>query len=103
MDIVVRAHHAPISAHLRLRAERAVRRVARRLPRVVDALIRFEQDGPRRRVEINLHAAGGRRFVAEGIARFWGVALTAATHKLTARTDRLKRNPKSQARRLTRA
>lgn len=103
MEIVCRAHHALISGSMRLRAERSVRRVARRLPRTVDAVVRFEQDGARRRVEITLHAAGGRRFVAEGVARFFGVALGTATQKLLARTEHLKRNPKSQARRLARA
>ena len=45
MDVHFHAHHAEVSAHMRKRAEREVRRAAQRIPRVVEAIVRFEQDG----------------------------------------------------------
>ena len=56
MEIIFQAHHATVSDGLREQAERAVRKAAERLTRVVDAVVRFENAGPMRRVEIILHA-----------------------------------------------
>lgn len=88
MDVVFQAHNAVISDHMRLRASRGLGKLARRLSRPVDALIRFNQDGPTRRVEITLHAAGHRHLVAEGEARFYGPALNAALGRLAAQVTR---------------
>lgn len=66
MEIIFHAHNATIPDVLRDRAERTVRKVAKRLQRAVDAVVRFEQDGPTRRVEIVLHAPRVRQLVAEG-------------------------------------
>ena len=88
MEIIFHAHHAVISDHMRQRAERAVRRIAGRLARPVSAVVRFEEDGRReRRVEIVLHVAPQRRMVAEGRARFFGVALAAAAERLAAQSS----------------
>lgn len=84
MEIIFHAHHAPISPRLQHRAETALRRAVVRLGRAVDAIVRVEQDGPTRRVELVLHAARGRRLVARGEDRFFGPALTVALGKLNA-------------------
>ena len=88
MEIVFHAHHAVISDELRARAERAVHKAAARLRRAVDATVRFEEDGPTRRVEIVLHAPRARPVVAIGEDRMLARALTAAAARLQAQVDR---------------
>ena len=90
MEIIFHAHHAAISPHLQHRAETALRRVVVRLGRAVDAIVRVEQDGPTRRVELVLHAPRGRRLVARGEDRFFGPALTVALGRLNAQIARSK-------------
>ena len=68
MEIIFHAHHANISERMRKRAETAVRRAAARLTRAVDAIIRFEQDGRVKRVEIVLHAPRQRKLIARAKA-----------------------------------
>ena len=103
MEIIFHEHHAEISERMRERARRAVRRVTRRMERVVDAIVRFEQDGPTRRVEIVLHAPKKRSMVAEGTARFFGPALAFAIGRLESQTRQLKRTPRTRSRKLARA
>ena len=103
MEIIFHAHHAVISDTMRLRAERAVRKISRRLAHAVDAVIRFEQDGPTRRVEIVLHAPRQRDLIAEGRSRYYGPALKEATTRLLTQTNRVKRTPKTRGRELARA
>jgi ribosome-associated translation inhibitor RaiA len=103
MDIVFHTHHAAISDRMRQRAELAVRSVARRASRPVDAVIRFEQDGPTRCVELVLHTARGRRYVARSEARYFGTALAEAIRRLVTQLDHTKRTPKARARRFARA
>lgn len=103
MEIIFHAHHAVISETMRLRAERTVRKIAKRLAHAVDAVIRFEQDGPTRRVEIVLHAPRQRDLVAEGRSRYYGPALKEAATKLLSQTARVKRTPKSRGREVARA
>ena len=88
MEIIFHAHHAVISPRLQQRAESSLRRLVARLGRAVDAVVRIEQDGPARRVELVLHAPRGRRLVARGEGRFFGPALTMALGKLTAQITR---------------
>jgi ribosome-associated translation inhibitor RaiA len=88
MEIIFRAHHAVISPRLQQRAETALRRIVVRLGRTVDAIVRVEQDGPTRRVELILHAPRGKRLIAFGEARFFGPALTIALGKLMAQIAR---------------
>jgi hypothetical protein len=102
MEIVFQNHDAPVSEHMRRRAEQVIRKVARRVRRPVDAVIRFQQDGPTRRVELVLHTAAGRRFVAKSDGRYFGTALADAARRLTMQVDHTKRTPKSRARRLAR-
>ena len=90
MEIIFHAHHATISPRLRRRAELAVEQVSRRLARTVDAVVRFEQDGPVKRVEIVLHAPKKRDIVARGEAKFYGPAMTVAIEKLGAQVRKLR-------------
>lgn len=103
MEILFQSHHAQVSDHMRERARAAVARLGRRLIRVVNAVVRFEVDGPTRRVEIVLHAPRRRAMVAEGRARFFGPALAHAIERLEAQARQLKRTPKTRGRKLARA
>lgn len=95
MEIIYHAHHAAISPRLQQRADAALRKMVVRLGRAVDAIVRVEEDGPTRRVELVLHAPRGRRLVAHGEARAFGPALTAALGKLGAQVTRTKRARKT--------
>jgi len=103
MEIVFHTHHAPASDRMRRRAEQVMRKVAKRAARAVDAVIRFEQDGPTRCVELVLHTARGRRYVARAEGRFFGTALADAARRLAMQLDHAKRTPKARARRAARA
>ncbi|MDQ3696462.1 MAG: HPF/RaiA family ribosome-associated protein [Gemmatimonadota bacterium] len=103
MEIIFHAHRAVISDNMRARAERAVRKLATRVRRAVHAVVRFEQDGPVRRVEVVLNAAGRRALVAEGVGRNYGPALAAAIERIEAQLEHRKRTPKARARQLARA
>ena len=103
MEILFQSHHAQVSERIRERARAAVTRLGARLARAVNAVIRFEEDGPTRRVEIVLHAPRRRAMVAEGSARFFGPALTYAIDRLDAQTRQLKRTPKTRSRKVARA
>jgi hypothetical protein len=98
MEIVFHTHHAPASDRMRRRAEQLVRKVAKRATRAVDAVIRFEEDGPTRCVELVLHTARGRRYVARSEGRFFGTALADAARRLAVQLDHAKRTPKARAR-----
>ena len=102
MNVTFQYHRAEISDHMRARAQRAVAKAAARLPRVDDVVVRFEEDGPTRRVEILLHVPR-RRLVAEGTARFFGTALAAAAAHLEAQTRHTKRTRRDRSRRRARA
>ncbi len=91
MEIIFHAHNAIIPEPLKGRAERAVLKFGRRLQRAVDAVVRFEDDGPTRRVEIVLHAPQHRNLVAEGRSRSYATALKDALARLQAQIP--KKNP----------
>jgi len=103
VEILFQSHHAQVSDHMRERARSAVTKLGARLSRAVDAVVRFEEDGPTRRVEIVLHAPKRRAMVAEGTARFFGPALAYAIDRLEAQARQLKRTPKTRGRKLARA
>lgn len=84
MDIVFQTHRAVVSDSVRLRAEAAVTKLTERVRRAVAATVRFETDGPTRRVEIVLRAPRRRDIVAEGEGRAFGAALTRAVARLRA-------------------
>jgi ribosome-associated translation inhibitor RaiA len=95
VDVIFHSHHAPVSERMRRRAQLAAERAATRLARAVDAIVRFEQDGPVKRVEIVLHAPRQRDIVALGEDRFYGRALTTAIDKLSAQVRKIGRARKS--------
>lgn len=103
MEILFQSHHAKVSEPMRERARLAVTKLGERLVRVANAVIRFEEDGPTRRVEIVLHAPRRRAMVAEGRARFFGPALAHAISRLEAQARQIKRTPKARSRKLARA
>jgi ribosome-associated translation inhibitor RaiA len=91
VDVVFHAHNAVISDRMKQRASRGLGKIARRVNRAVDAVVRFTQDGPTRRVEITLHASGHRRLVAAGESRYYGPALNTALTHLEAQAGHEKR------------
>ncbi len=99
MQIIFHSHHASVSDRLRLRAEQGVRKLASRLGGAVDAVIRFEGDGPARRVEIVMRASRHRRLIAGGEARYLGPALAQAIDGLRDQVDRARRIRSKAARR----
>src|ERR671915_2180668 len=99
MQIIFHSHHASVSDRMRLRAEQGVRKLATRLGGAVDAVIRFEDDGPTRRVEIVMHASRHRRLVAGGEGRYLGPALSEAIDGLRDQIDRARRARSKAARR----
>jgi len=100
MKVIFHAHHAPISDRMRRRARLGVVKLAERLGRPVDAVIRFEDDGPARRVEIMLHAPRRKPLVATASGRYAGVALGEALDRLGTQveTQRRKRLARRKAR-----
>jgi ribosome-associated translation inhibitor RaiA len=98
MELLLHSHNVNVSAVVRQRAERLVRRLAPRVGRVVDATVRFADDGPLRRVEIDVHAAGGRRVVAAGTGRHFGPALAHAGANLRAQCEHAKRTHRERSR-----
>jgi len=103
MEIVFHTHHAPATDRMRRAAERALRKAARRAVRPVDAVIRFEQDGPTKCVELALHTASGRRYIARSEGRYFGPTIADAARRLTMQLDHRKRTPKARGRRVARA
>jgi ribosome-associated translation inhibitor RaiA len=97
MDIRFHAHHAVISDRLQARAAGALGTYAERFPDIVDATVRFEQDGPSRRVEIVVRGRQNRRWAAEGTGRTYGPALTAALTHLGTQLAHGKRTVKDRA------
>ena len=100
MDIMFHGRGVAVSDYMRQRAITGVRKLTERSDRAVDAIIRFEEDGPRRRVEIVLHAPRHRRLVAEAEARYFGPALTAALARLNIQLTALKRTVRARAARV---
>ncbi len=91
MEIILHAHHADVTASLRTKAEAAVRKLGARLRRVVTAIVRFEGDGPTKRVEIVLQAPRRRDLIATAMGKRYEPALTAAVHRLETQVARYKR------------
>lgn len=103
MEIIFHAHRAVISPAMRHRAERHIAKIAARMPRLVDAVVRFEQDGPVRRVEIMLHAPRMRPLIGEGFGRTYGPGLAEALKNVEAQIAHRKRTPKTRKRLAARA
>jgi len=90
-----------MSDRMRRRARLGVAKLAERLGRPVDAVIRFEEDGPAHRVEIMLHAPRRKPIIAAASRRYTGVALTEALERLETQVETQRR--KRLARRTGRA
>lgn len=98
MDVIFHSHNAVISERLRTRAASIIHKLQLRSAHAVRTTVRFEQDGPTRRVEIVMHASRRRPLVSNGYARTYGPALSEAVHNLQAQLARSKRTPKTRAR-----
>ena len=98
MDVIFHSHNAVISERLRLRAETIIHKLETRAARPVRAVVRFEQDGPTRRVEIVMHASRRRPLISNRYARTYGPALSEAVHNLQAQLARSKRTRKARTR-----
>ena len=98
MDVIFHAHNAVISERLRSRAETVIHKLETRSARAVRAIVRFEQDGPTRRVEIVMHSSRRRPLISNGYARTYGPALSEAIHNLQAQLARSKRTRKARTR-----
>ena len=83
---------------MRRRVETSIRRTAARLTRTVDAILRFEQDGPVKRVEIVLHAPRQRNLIARGEGRYFGPAFSAANDRLGAQIRTLRKTQRTARR-----
>ncbi|MBX9928157.1 MAG: HPF/RaiA family ribosome-associated protein [Gemmatimonadaceae bacterium] len=89
--------HADISEAMQRRTGRQVEKLALRLPRAVGAVVRFEEDGPERRVEIVLSAPRHTRLVASATGRHFGPLVTEVIARLTVQADKEKRDVKHRA------
>ncbi len=104
MEVHFHTHHAEVSDHMRKRAEREVRRAAERIPRIVEAIVRFEQDGALHRVSLILRAPRNHDLVARAEGRFFGPALVQALGRIRAQATRERQgHAKERARRFARA
>jgi ribosome-associated translation inhibitor RaiA len=103
MEVHFHAHHAVVSEHMRKRAEREVRRAAARIPRVVEAIVRFEQDGLVRRVSLTLRAPQNHDLLARAEGRWFGPTLALAVSRVKSQASRERiALPKGRARQLAR-
>ena len=98
MDVIFHSHNAVISERLRSRAETVIHKLETRSTRAVRAVVRFEQDGPTRRVEIVMHSSRRRPLISNGYARTYGPALSEAIHNLEAQLARSKSARKARTR-----
>lgn len=97
MEIVLRTNGAEVSETMRRKVEQMVLKAALRLPRAVDALVRLEEDGRMRRVEVVLHAPRHKPVVATGEGRYFGPAVASALHRLARVMAREKRTPRARS------
>ena len=98
MEIVFHSHHATVSDRMRLRAVHGLEKLGRRMIGIVDASVRFEQDGAVRVVELVMRAPGRRQLVAKASGRYWGPAIAEALRGLEQQIGSAKRTRKEQGR-----
>lgn len=98
MEVIFHSHNAVISERLRSRAESIIHKLESRLSRAGRTIVRFERDGPTRRVEIVMHASRRRPLISNGYGRTYGPALAEAVDNLQAQLAHSKRTPKARAR-----
>jgi hypothetical protein len=90
MNIVLHAHHAHVPEPLLRRAEAAVTRLGQRIPRALDAVVRFAGDGAICRVEVTARVPRRAPLVAVGEGRVFETALTDALGRFEAAVGRLR-------------
>ncbi len=95
MEIILHAHHAEVSDTLRAQAEKAIRRIAARLNKAANAIVRFVGDGQTRRVEIVLRGSRHRELFAVADARAFAPALSTAVQRLESQVARVRRSRRS--------
>lgn len=93
MEIVFSHRGIALTESMLTKAERAILKASERVPRATGALVRFEEDGPERRVEIVFTAPQGVRLVASASGRFWGPALDDALVKLVRQASKERHTP----------
>jgi len=104
MEVHFHTHHADVSDHMRKRAEREVRRAALRIPRIVECIVRFEQDGGVRRVSVVLRAPRQHDVMASAEGSWYGPTLALAIARLKSQANRERQGlPKGRARAVARA
>ena len=97
MEIVFSHRGIALTESMLKKAELAILKAAERVPRATGAVVRFEEDGPERRVEIVFTAPQGVRLVASASGRFWGPALDDAVNKLVRQASKERRTPARRA------
>lgn len=90
MKVIFHSHHAAVSEHMRRRAERLVEHAAERIPRIVEGLVRFEEDGAIRRVTVTLRAPRHHELIGQAEGRYFGPALASALARLLAQARKEK-------------
>jgi ribosome-associated translation inhibitor RaiA len=93
VEIVFSHRGIALTESMLKKAELAILKAAERVPRATGAVVRFEEDGPERRVEIVFTAPQGVRLVASTSGRFWGPALDDAVNKLVRQASRERHTP----------
>ena len=97
MELVFSHRGIALTQSMLKKAEAAVRKAADRIPRATGAIVRFDEDGPERRVEIVFNGPRGTRLVAAAVGRYWGPALNAALIKLVRQASKERRTPARRA------
>lgn len=97
MDIKFSHRGIALTDSMLKKAERAILKAAARIPRATGATVRFEEDGPERRIEIVFTAPRGTRLVASTTGRYWGPALDSVLLKLVRQASRERRTPARRA------
>lgn len=103
MNVRIHSHHAEVSPRLQRRAEEGIVKLSRRARNLVRASVRFEEDGPTRRVGVALHSPGERPLIGEANARTFGPALSRALERVTAQLHHGRRVSRPRARGAARA
>lgn len=93
MELVFSHRGIALTQSMLKKAEAAVLKASERIPRATSAIVRFDSDGPERRVEIVFNGPRGTRLVAAAAGRYWGPALNAALTKLVRQASKERRTP----------
>jgi ribosomal subunit interface protein len=82
MEITYAVRHCSISEPIRMRTERRLARIARLEPRARSAVVVFEDEPDRRRVEVRLSVPGRGEVVARGSGNAFHDAVSDAAGRL---------------------